>query len=224
MKTDISLKDAVNQTITAMQKSSDFSDSETISSIVILMDIMWKSPKEILTLDDSSLLAIALSSTISSDFAKNCPQYYNHSTGEFLCAVGFYAFMKQLEHGMMLNAHFPAFIVLLHEGREYMAELIEKALLSKVKSRSPYNPFFISAFNDAESKKYAIVKGIELVMHVTCAQKGYSDPNLQRWQMEIESEINDIKRLIGTDFFKYALDLYRFIAENLKSDTPYDFD
>lgn len=219
----MSLTEVVNKTIITMQNSADLLDDETTASIMVLIDAIKNSPKEVLALEDLSLLAIALSATVSSGFVKRHPRYYDYSTGEIACSVGFYAFMKQLEHGTMLNAHFPAFIALLHDGREYLAELIEKELLSKVKGQNSYDPYFILEYRAAGYKKYAIIKGIELLIHVTCENKGYSDYNLERWKLEIQSEIIEIKQRIGNDFFKYALDLYKFITNNLKSDSTYDF-
>lgn len=224
MNADLTLNQAIDIAFSAMQKSSDYSDRQTVASFMILLDSITKSPNEVLTLKDSSRLALVLATLTTSGFLSSYPQYCEYSTGEVTCAVGFYAFMKQLETGEMRNAHLPAFVVLLHEGRRYMAKIVEAALLADSGAASPYNPFFCMDFSDVNAKKYAIVKGTELLINYRCKKTGVSDGYLDEWRNELEEEHDEIKSLIGDDFFKDAIKTYKYIGKKLASENPYDFE
>lgn len=220
MSTDVTLNKAVDAAFLALQKSSDYSDQNTVASFMILIDTIIESPKEVLNLKDPSRLALVLATLASSGFLSSYPKYYEYSTGEVVCSVGFYLFMKQLEQGEMRNAHLPAFVVLLHEGRTYMANIVETALLSVA---SPYSPFSCMDFEDISRKKYAVVKGAELSIICRCQETGAYDEHLVQWRNELEREYDSIKTLVGNDFFKDAIKTYKYLDKKLASESPYDF-
>ena len=225
MSTDSTLKNAVDVAFSTLQQSSDFSDEHTVAAFMILIDAIIESPQEVLNLKDPSKLAIVLSTLVLSRFLSSYPnKYHEYSTGEVVCSVGFYAFMKQLEQGNMRNSHLPAFLLLLHEGRKYMANIVEAALLSECGAASPYNPLFCMKSEAVSRKKYAVVKGAELSIISRCWVVGVSDEYLDQCRIELERAYDSIRALIGDDIFKEAIKTYKYIEKKLASATPYDFE
>lgn len=224
MSTDFYLIKAVDAAFLAMQKSSDYADRQTVTSFMILIDTIIDSPDEVLHLKDPSRLALVLAALVSSGFLSSYPKYYEYSTGEVVCSVGFYLFMKQLDQGEMRNAHLPAFVVLLHDGRRYMTNIVEAALLSDSGAASPYNPFFQMDFDEVSKKSMAVVKGAELSINNRCKQTGVSDEYLDQWRYGLERERDSIRALIGNDFFKDAMKTYKYLENKLASASPFDFE
>ena len=101
-----------------------------VLKFMLLIDSIIKNPKELTTLTNEDLanLGFCTSCIMASNFTSKYSQYYNWSTGAVVVSVGLYAFMKQLDNSYLLNSHFPAFIVLIHEGREYFANLIQELI------------------------------------------------------------------------------------------------
>ena len=128
--------------------------------------------------------------------------------------------MKQLQTNVSAR-NLPTMIVLLHDGRHYMAKVVEDFLVS---SMSPYNFLDILDFEDVESKKNAIVKGIEFIMHKAYNSYGFYDESMNVWMREINSEIHIIQRKVGdSDFFKYAVKIYEYLESKFKSSNPFIF-
>lgn len=221
MSIEFTLGKAVDSVFTAMRKSSNYTDEETVASFMILIECIIESPNEVLNFKDYSRLSLALSTLISSGFLYNYPNYYEYSTSDVVCSVGFYAYMKQLEEGSMLNSHLPAFAVLLHDGRRYMANIVEAALISEIEHESPYNPFFNLDYENIHKKKYAIIKGAELSIINRCIITKVSDETLEEWKNDIVRELDNIKTLLGKDLFKEAIKVYKYIEKKLSSDNPY---
>ena len=104
-----------------------------------------------------------------------------------------------------------------------MADLFEESMNSNV--RSPYNIFDILDSYEASSKKYAIVKGLEFLMHKTYNEYGLYDETLTEWKSDLNSEIDRIKNVAETeDFFDYAKMLYEYLDKKFKSKEPFVFD
>lgn len=224
MNREFSLNEAIDKALFAMKSSDDGSDNETVASFMILFDAIIKNPQEILSLRDNLKLSLISSAMVSSGFPLKFSTYNSYNTGEVACAIGFYTFMKQIQNGSLPASFLPAFIVLIHDGREYMAHLIEKTVLHrKSLDINPYNVFEIMAYNDAECKKYAITKGIELLIHGLYKNSGLYYGNIDNWRLELEAEKKQIEQFIGMDFHLYAIKLYQIIEDNLKSKEPYNF-
>lgn len=224
MSIEFTLEKAVDTVFSAMRESSNYTDKETVASFMILINCIIESPNEVLNFKDYSRLSLALSALISSGFLNNYPKYYEYSTSDVACSVGFYAYMKQLEEGSMHNSHLPAFAVLLHDGRNFLANIAEAALSSEIKCESPYNPFFNIEQEDICKKKYAIIKGAELSVINRCIITGVSDEALEEWKNNIVKELDDIEKLLGKDLFKEAIKVYKYLAKKLSSDNPYVYD
>ena len=105
-----------------------------------------------------------------------------------------------------------------------MVSIAEAALLSDSGSASPYNPFFCMDCVDVSRKKYAVIKGAELSINYRCKNTGVSDEYLDQWRIELERESDSIKALIGNDFFKDAIKIYKYLEKKLASASPYDFE
>lgn len=221
MENKITIEEAVDLTIAALRVSPDYKDTRAVSSFMLLLDTIIGSPQDILTLRNPLKLSIVLTSLVTSGFPERYPRYYNYNTGMVACAMGFYCFMKQLQTNV--NAHnLPTIIVLLHDGRDYMAKIVEDCLTS---SRSPYNPLDMFDLEDMDSKKYAVVKAIEYIMHKKYNDYGLSDLNLNAWKLSIISEIKTLEQILGTDdYFSYAIKVYEHIDRKLKSSIPFDFE
>ena len=221
MEQDRSLAEYIEDVFSVVRQNSNLQDVKTVAHFMILIDKIIESHQEITKLNYSgqSKLALISSVLITSGFTNSHPQYYNYSTGEVVSAIGFYAFMQQLESGEFRNSHFPAFIVLLHDGRKYLAEILEACILS---NGSPYNPLFMSEYNYIESKKTAIIKRFELMIHSYCKKIGIADEHLNHWENEL---INDYKtqEVAGDVAAEYSKKLYKYIESKLKTDTPFDF-
>lgn len=222
MKNDFSIKDAINMALSAMKASRDFEDMHTTAAFMTFCATITEAQHEITELDDFSKFSLILSTIVSSSFVGNYPNYYNYSIGKLSCAAGFYAFMRQLDEGCFLNSHFPAFCVLLHYGRKYMAQLFEEDCISGKGSFSPYNPFDVMDLSFSELENASKAKAIELLILNATKNAGYSDENTERWRRELVCQEDDIRRNGVEDFFAPAKHLYHFIGEKLKTGTIAD--
>lgn len=211
MEDRLSIASYINSTIASIRKSHDYNDCGVVAQFMILGDTLVDNPKELVVLSNQQLanLALCMSYVISSDFVENYPSYNQWSTGKIFAAVGFYAYMKQLDNAYLLNSHYPAFITLMHEGREYIADLFQSSILQK-KNFSPYNPLDLMDFHNTEQKKYDITKHFEYMLHVTCRKAGCSDDNLDVWHNEIGYELDAIEQRLHTrNTLEYAKSMYR---------------
>lgn len=224
MSESLDLQSAIDIAMSAMQNSSDFSDPHTIASFMIFASYITEHPEDVLSCKDLDKLAMVASSIIASDFVKTYPNYNGISQGNVLSAVGFYAFMKQIDLGTLKKSRITAFIVLLHEGRKYLEEIVESMKLSNTGvSASVYNPLFMMEYNGVQNEKSAIVKGIELLMHKHCINDGYANEYTSAWMRRLQSEQGSIERLAGKNHFKNADKLFEYISKKLASASPYDF-
>lgn len=76
MSTDFTLNKAVDTAFSALQKSSDYSDQQTVASFMVLIDAIIESPQKVLNLKDPSRLALVLATLVSSGFLSSYPKYY----------------------------------------------------------------------------------------------------------------------------------------------------
>lgn len=222
MEKHLSIKSCIETTMNCLKKSENYTDTSTTSQFMLLIDSFIKNPKELTTLTNEELanLGFCTSCIMASDFTSKYSQYYNWSTGAIVVSIGFYAFMKQLDNSYLLNSHFPAFIVLIHEGREYFANLIQELILIKKEKFSFYNPFDRIKFFGSEQKKYDIAKHFEYTLQTHCIAKGTSNEYLNDWFKEILYEIKSIEeRLETTDSVPQAKEVYYILSNLLLNNT-----
>lgn len=210
----LSIAACVKSTLNSLKKSNNFTDRPTIAQFMILIDSLIDNPIELSRLSNQTLsdLGICMTSIMTSGFTKNHPSYYQWNTGKVVSAVGFYAFMKQLDHSFLLNSHYPAFIVLLHDGREYFADLFQNTVLNE-REISAYNPLDLLDVFDEKQKAYDITKHFEFMLHRTCKRTGYSDESLDAWYHEIKYELDGIERRLNTEnSLEFAKQMYHTLS------------
>ena len=215
MEKHLSIKSCIETTMNCLKKSKNYTDTSTTSQFMLLIDSFIKNPKELTTLTNEDLanLGFCTSCIMASNFTSKYSQYYNWSTGAVVVSVGFYAFMKQLDNSYLLNSHFPAFIVLIHEGREYFANLIQELILTGKEKLSFYDALDRIKFWGSEQKKYDIAKHFEYTLQTHCIAKGTSNEYLNDWFKEILYEIKSIEeRLQTTDSVPQTKQVYEILS------------
>lgn len=224
MSENLDLQSAIDIAMSAMQNSSDFSDPRSVASFMIFASHITEHPEDVLSCNDLDKLAVVASTILATDFVQKYPNYNGVSQGIVLSAVGFYAFMKQIDMGTLKKSRIAAFVVLLHEGRKYLEDIVEAMQLSSSGvSASVYNPLFMMDYNGVQNEKKAIVKGIELLMHIHCEKVGYADEYTSVWMRQLKSEQDSIERLAGRNHFKNADKIFEYLSKKLASSSPYDF-
>lgn len=216
MEKELSIASCIDSTFTSIRKSSGYNNLEMVAQFMILGDALVSHTKELVELSNQQLtyLSLCMSYIVSSDFVKKYPAYDQWNTGKIFSAVGFYAYMKQLDNAYLLNSHYPAFIALMHEGRDYIADLFQGSILQK-KNISPYNPLDLLDFYDTDQKKYDITKHFEYMLHVVCRKAGCSDNNLDIWCNEIGYELDAIEQRLRTkNTLEYAKSMYQDLSGN----------
>lgn len=216
----VSINSCIENTIDSIKRSYDYSDLDTTAQFMVLIDSVISNPKELTTLSNRELadLGICMSCIMTSGFVDKYPNYNEWSTGKIVGTVGLYAFIKQLNNSYLLCSHYPSFVVLMHDGREYISDLLQDAILFK-RQINMYNIFDVSDFYDTEQKKYDIVKCFEYALHLMCRKTGNSDENLDVWCNEIECELNAIERRVHVqDSIEHVKSLYKNITSNFVDD------
>ena len=117
--------------------------------------------------------------------------------------------MHQLETGMFYDRNWPAFITLLHYGRNVFAKFIVEM-----------NPFAPERINEItgrpvnNQRSLNAAKGLELNLMLTAKEKGFWMEELSQWYEEL---VDDMDKLLANDpFRKEAIPLYRLITNYLK--------
>ncbi|MBQ6987574.1 MAG: hypothetical protein IJN45_00315 [Alistipes sp.] len=224
MSERLDLQSAVSIAMSALQQSDDFSDSHSVASFMIFMSHITMHSKDIITCHNKMLENVGLvaSSIMTTNFVREYPAYYGVSQGEVLCAVGFYTYMKQLDKGTFLDIHYPAFILLLHHGEQYLTNIYNYMLTNdpnlKTRKFSVYNPFDIIDTQEVLNKARKQIRAFEYIIHVAARQKGYYDSDFNEWYNELYEEYE-----VGEDYVKEAKKMYRFIANDLMSNSPYSY-
>ena len=200
METHLSVESCIESTLNCLKRSADYSDGPTIAQFMILINSIVENPKELTELSNEQLanLGICMSCIMTSNFVRNYPRYYDWKIGEVVTSVGFYAFMKQLDNSYLLHSHYPAFILLIHGGRDYFANLLQDTILINKKKLSFYNILDRIELAGSEQKKYDIAKHFEYMLLARCKEIGYLDQNLDSWFKDILYEIDSIEQRLQT--------------------------
>lgn len=209
---ELSLNSVIDRTFASIKGSSSYNNPNMIAQFMILGEALVSNTKELVELSNQQLthLSLCMSYIIGSNFVKDYPSYYQWSSGKIFAAVGFFAYMKQLDNSYLLNSHYPALIVLMHEGRKYIADLFQDSILLQKKNFSPYNLFDMLDLRDTEQQKYDITKHFEYMLHIACRKAGCSDNNLDVWCDDIEYELDAIEHRLHTrNTLEYAKSMYR---------------
>lgn len=193
-----------------MRASTDFSDDVTLNSFKELLSCIISNPSTIVNnrgLEEK--LSIALTSILTSDFPKLCPSLQGIDVRNLTFATAYYLFMHQLETGYFYDRNWPAFITLLHYGRDEFAKFIVHT--------NPFAPERIARISgrpvEAGRARNA-AKGFEANMMLVARNKGFWDNDLNPWWDDL---YDDMHELLDSDpFHKEALPLYEVITGYLK--------
>ena len=218
------LYEIVDKAYVAAKNSIDFSDNESTAYFMLLIDAILDNPCDLQSLPNKRKCAFVLSSIAVTDFFDKFPEYHGTSTGEIVCAAGFYMYMNLLESGDMFDIDFPAFIMILHYGRKYVGEVYGHFFVANDHILSASKKYGIAFPYDPAKKKRIFAKGIELRMIRYCHNKGTSNITVDQmgYALEDDDEIphdyND-----DNDPFTEAINLYRKLSHCFASTVGFEF-
>lgn len=218
------LCEIVDKCYVAVKNSIDFSDSESTVCFMLLIDKILNNPCELQSLPNKRKCAFVLSSIAVSDFFDKFPEYNGTSTGEVVCASGFYMYMNLLESGDMFDIDFPAFIMILHYGREYIGEVYGHFFVANDHLLNVSRKYGIDFPYDPKKKKRVFAKGIELRMIRYSHIKGTSNRTIDQMGYTLEDD-NEIPHDYNDDNdpFAEAINLYRKLDNCFASSVGFDF-
>lgn len=207
----MNINEALNSCISNMKASVDFNDSATVSSIKDLLQCIIDNPAKLITFDKKEKLSIALSSILTSEFPSDFPIYNGINVRNLVFATAYYLYMQQLETGWFYDRNWPAFISLLHYGRNEFAKFIVDT--------NPFAPERINKISGRpidNERSLIAAKGLELNMMLAAKRKGIWMEELSNWYDEL---CDDMDELLAKDpFKKEAIPLYQTITNYLKED------
>lgn len=117
--------------------------------------------------------------------------------------------MHQLETGKFYDRDWPAFITLIHCGRDEFANFIVET-----------NPFAPERMNKVlgqpinRQRSLNAAKGLELNLMLTAKRKGVWEKELADWYEELSDDMDEL--LEKDPFRKEAIPLYQIITNSLK--------
>ena len=205
----MNINEALNSCLSNMKASVDFNDSATISSIKELLKCIIDTPANLINFANEEKLSIVLSSVITSQFPVDYPIYKDINVRNLVFATSYYLYMHQLETGMFYDRNWPAFITLLHYGRNEFAKFIIDT--------NPFAPERISIISGRpidKRRSLNAAKGVELNMMITARNKGIWTAELTKWYDELYVQKYDL--LSSDPFKKEAIPLYQVITNYLK--------
>lgn len=205
------INEVLNSCLSNMKASVDFTDHATVSSFKELLSCVIDNPAKLNNFANEEKLSIALSSILSSQFPEDYPTYKDIDVRNLVFAVSYYLYMHQLETGMFYDRNWPAFITLIHYGRNEFAKFIIDT-----------NPFAPERINKITGKpvdnnrSINVAKGLELSLMLTAKKKGFWMEEMTDWFEEL---IDNRDELLSYDSFrKEAIPLYHVISNYLKED------
>lgn len=205
----MNINEALNECLSNMKASEDFGDYATVSSIKNLLSCIVDNPARLVNYPNEEKLSIVLSGVLTSQFPTDYPTYKGLNVRNLVFATSYYLFMHQLDTGMFYDRNWPAFITLLHYGRNEFAQFIVDT--------NPFAPERINSITGAPvNKKRSLnaAKGVELNMMATAKGKGFWMAELSDWYDDL---IDDRDELLSSDpFRKEAIPLYKSIGNYLK--------
>lgn len=206
----MNLYETLNDCVSNMKASVDFSDYATNQSMSDLLSCIIDNPSQIINSPYEETLSLALSSIMCCSFPANNPVIKNIKVRYLVFACGYYLFMHQLETGRFYDKNWPAFIYLLHFGRKELSEFVVEM--------NPFAPELIHEIVGVDvdgTSSNKVAKGIELNMMAVAQRKGYLTNDLLEWYNEL---VSDKYELLKDDpFVKEALPLYRVITNYINA-------
>ena len=205
----MNINEALNSCFSNMKASADFNDSATVSSIKDLLSCVIEKPSQLINFANEEKLSVALASILTCQFPSDYPTYKDINVRNLVFATSYYLFMHQLETGSFYDRDWPAFITLLHYGRNEFAKFIVDT-----------NPFAPEKVNEITGRPFDkqrslnAAKGLELNMMLTAKKKGRWEDEMTDWYDEL---YDDRFELLDSDpFRKEAIPLYQIITNYLR--------
>ena len=205
----MNINEALNSCLSNMKASVDFNDSATVNSIKDLLQCVIDNPAKLINFEDEEKLSIALSSVLTCQFPSNYPTYKDINVRNLVFATSYYLFMHQLETGMFYDRNWPAFITLLHNGRNEFAKFIVDT--------NPFAPERINKITGQpidSQRSINVAKGLELNLMLTAKKKGFWMDEMSQWYEELSDDMDEL--LASNPFRKEAIPLYQIITSYLK--------
>ena len=205
----MNINDALNSCFSNMKASTDFSDSATVNSFKDLLGCIIDNPSNLVNFANEEKLSIALSSILTCRFPSDYPIYKDINVRNLVFATSFYLYMHQLDTGMFYDRNWPAFITLLHYGRNEFANFIVDT--------NPFAPERINKISGRpvdKQRSLNAAKGFEFSLMLTAKRKGFWMDEMTPWFEELRFDADEL--LAKNPFKEEALPLYRIITNYLK--------
>ena len=203
------INEVLSTCLSNMKASDDLNDYATVSSIKDLLSCIIDNPAILINCASEEKLSIALSSILTCQFPSDYPTYKDINVRNLVFATSYYLYMHQLETGMFYDRNWPAFITLLHYGRNEFAKFIVDT-----------NPFAPERMNKImgrpidNQRSLNAAKGLELNLMLTAKKKGFWMEELSQWYEELSDDMDEL--LANDPFRKEAIPLYQVITNYLK--------
>lgn len=205
----MNINEVLSTCLSNMKASEDLNDVATVSSIKDLLSCIIENPAILINCPNEENLSIVISSILTCQFPSDYPTYKDFNVRNLVFATSYYLFMHQLETGMFYDRNWPAFITLLHYGRNVFAKFIVEM-----------NPFAPERINEItgrpvnNQRSLNAAKGLELNLMLIAKEKGVWMEDLSQWYEEL---VDDMDELLANDpFRKEAIPLYQVITNSLK--------
>lgn len=205
----MNINEALDSCLSNMKASVDLNDPTTVNSIKDLLGCVIENPARLINFANEEKLSIALSSVLTCQFPSDFPFYEDINVRNLVFATSYYLFMHQLETGMFYDRNWPAFITLLHYGRNEFAKFIVDT-----------NPFAPERINKITGRPFDnqrslnAAKGLELNLMLTAKKKGFWMDEMSQWYEELSDDMDEL--LASDPFRKEAIPLYQVISNYLK--------
>ena len=205
----MNINEVLNACLSNMKASEDFNDVATVSSIKDLLSCIIENPTILINCANEEKLSIVISSILTCQFPSDYPTYKDINVRNLVFATSYYLYMHQLETGMFYDRNWPAFITLLHYGRNEFAKFIVDT-----------NPFAPERINKITGRPFDnqrslnAAKGLELSLMLTAKKKGFWMEKLSQWYDELSDDMDEL--LASNPFRKEAIPLYQVITNYLK--------
>ena len=203
------INEVLSTCLSNMKASDDLNDYATVSSIKELLSCIIDNPAILINSANEEKLSIALSSILTCQFPSDYPTYKDINVRNLVFATSYYLYMHQLETGMFYDRNWPAFITLLHYGRNEFAKFIVDT-----------NPFAPERINKImgrpidNQRSLNAAKGLELNLMLIAKKKGFWMEELSQWYEELSDDMDEL--LESDPFRKEAIPLYQVITNYLK--------
>lgn len=206
------LNTAISNCLQAMKESSDFSDRATTDAIRELLSCIISSPKQIINNPKEENLSLVMSSIMTSSYPSLYPSLDGLDVRNVVFVCAYYLYMHQLDIGYFYDRNWPAFILLMHLGRQEFAKFSVEM--------NPFAPEKIQRLmnTDVDSNRALnVAKGVELNMMLAAKKSGFLTSDLEPWFEELYDEYDEL--LADKDPFRSAaIPLYQCISNYLKED------